>query len=86
VRELENVIEEAAILTTESFIRLQDLPMYVREAGNGTSSLLMTLEEVEKRHIMTVLRQCDNNRTRSAVVLGVSRRALLRKMQKSGIK
>jgi len=86
VRELENVIEEAAILTTESFIRLQDLPTYVREAGNGTSSLLMTLEEVEKHHIMTVLRQCDNNRTRSAVVLGVSRRALLRKMQKFGIK
>lgn len=86
VRELESVIEEAAIVTTESFIRLEDLPAYVREAANGKSPFLMTLEEVEKRHVVTVLQQCDNNRTKSAEVLGISRRALLRKIQKFGIR
>lgn len=86
VRELENVIEEAAILTTESFIRLQDLPSYIRESGNGESPFLMNLSEMEKRHIQTVLQQCGNNRTRAAEVLGISRRALLRKIEKFGMR
>ncbi len=86
VRELENVIEEAAILTTESFIRLQDLPSYIRESGNSESPLLMSLSEMEKRHIQTVLQQCGNNRTRAAEVLGISRRALLRRIEKFGMR
>lgn len=86
VRELENVIEEAAILTTESFIRLQDLPAYIRESKDEESPFMMTLDEIEKRHIQAVLRQCDNNRTRAAEVLGISRRSLIRKIEKFALR
>lgn len=81
VRELENVLERAAIFTTESFIRLSDLPTSILKT-TGQIFQAMTLEEVEKNHIQNVLGQNQGNRTRAAEVLGISRRALIRKIQK----
>ena len=86
IRELENVLEQAAILTTESFIRQQDLPSYIIETGGKESIIHMSLFDIEKRHIETVLQQSNGNRTKAAEILGISRRALLRKIQKFGIK
>jgi two-component system response regulator AtoC len=86
VRELENVIEEAAILATETFIKLQDLPLYIRESSEHESPVLADLGEVEKSHIEAVLKQCNQNRTKSAQLLGISRRSLLRKIEKFKIK
>lgn len=84
VRELENVLEQAAIFTTESFIRPQDLPGYLKELP-GETPIPMTLSEIEKRHIKMVLEQYNGNRSKSAEILGISRRALIRKIQKFGI-
>ncbi len=80
VRELENVIEQAAILTQESFLRLEDLPGYLREMRHGEPGVVKTLGEQIKTYIETILRQCNGNRTNAAKALGISRRALLRKM------
>lgn len=82
VRELENVLEQVAILTTESFIRLSDLPPYLREYKERKKPDVMTLEDVIKGHIEAVLKKCDGNKSRAAKVLGISRRALLRKIEK----
>jgi DNA-binding NtrC family response regulator len=84
VRELENVLERAAILTTEPFIRLTDLPAYFRETP-ADAPKPMTLNDIEKRHIEAVLQQYNGNRSKSAEILGISRRALIRKIQKLGI-
>ena len=84
VRELENVVERAAILTPEPFIRPTDLPASIRELP-GEPSTPMTLADVEKRHVQAVLRQYNGNRSKAAVILGMSRRALIRKIQKLGI-
>ena len=87
VRELENVLERAAILTSEPFIRPIDLPAHLRESP-GEPVLVpepMTLHEVEKRHIEAVLQQYNGNRSKSSGVLGISRRALIRKIQKFSI-
>ncbi len=84
VRELENVLEQAAIFTTESFIRPQDLPVYLRVLPQD-APMPMTLDEIEKRHIDMVLQQYNGNRSRSAEILGISRRALIRKIQKFGL-
>lgn len=86
VREVENVLEQAAVLTTESFIRLSDLPAYLRNRDSQKEAPApQTLNDVEKRHIETVLQQYKGNRSKSAEALGISRRALLRKIQKFGI-
>ena len=82
VRELENVIEQTAILTNESFIRLNDLPEHIREASHKRVNVQASLDDVMKTHIETVLRQCNGNKTNAAKILGISRRALLRKINK----
>jgi len=81
VRELENVLEQAAVLTTESFIRLDDLPPYLRDASKGAPEF-MPLDEIVKRHIASVLEKCEGNKSRASKILGISRRALSRKIEK----
>ncbi|MGD0229282.1 MAG: sigma-54 dependent transcriptional regulator [Syntrophorhabdales bacterium] len=87
VRELENVINQAVILTSDSFIGPSHFPAYMRgqktkqTGGEGSS-----LDKVIKKHIEAVLGECQGNRSRAARKLGVSRRALLRKIDKYAIK
>lgn len=85
VRELENVIEHAAILAKEDFIRLEIIPSYIREYYKKKPSLSGSLEEVIRKHIEEALQQSDNNHTHAAEFLGISRRALLRKIKKYSI-
>jgi DNA-binding NtrC family response regulator len=83
VRELENVIEQAAMVTSESFIRLEDLPPLLREGRPPKPSAEVdSLDSVIKEHIALALRLSGSNRTHAARKLHISRRALLRKMQK----
>jgi DNA-binding NtrC family response regulator len=94
VRELDNVVEHVAMLATEAFIRLEDLPAQIVENGSGNGTVArgrdwgdgpLTLDEVVKGHIERVLAEYDGNRTHAARALGISRRALLRKMEKYSI-
>ena len=85
VRELQSVVERAAMLTTESFIRIVDLPSQVMEPIITFFPGSISLDEVNKNHIRTVLEQCRGNRTHAAKILGLSRRALLRKLEKHSI-
>jgi transcriptional regulator with PAS, ATPase and Fis domain len=48
-----------------------------REAGDREK-----LDEIERLAIMQALRQHDSNRTETAKALGISRRALIYKLQK----
>jgi len=82
VRELENVLEQASLLATESFIRLTDLPPYIGESLNKEKAMSLTLDDVVKEHIEAVLKKCEGNRSRAAKMLGISRRALSRKIVK----
>ncbi|HVP39751.1 MAG TPA: sigma-54 dependent transcriptional regulator [Candidatus Saccharimonadales bacterium] len=89
VRELENVIERAVALTSNRFLAVDDLPPHLRtraapEAGAGPEEQL-TLREVERRHILRVLKACGGNKTQAAQVLGISRRTLIRVAQRFGL-
>ena len=87
VRELENVINQAVILTGESFIAPSHLPPYLRASKTKqTAGEVSSLDEVVRRHIGSVLEEYRGNRSRAAARLGISRRALLRKIEKYGIK
>jgi DNA-binding NtrC family response regulator len=81
VRELANVIERAQILAEDHLITLDDLPEGLAEpaaftACSGADPDL--LWEVERRHVLEILKRENGNKVHTAKVLGISRRALYR--------
>ena len=45
----------------------------------------MTLEEVEKRHLMRVLKETKGNKVKAAKILGIDRRTLYRMAERFGL-
>ena len=95
IRELSNVIERAVVMSTGAVIFADDLPAQfrhpvsvtteVKPAFSGERNLKEEMKREEKRIIVEVLEQQDGNRTRTALMLGISRRALMYKLQEYGI-
>jgi DNA-binding NtrC family response regulator len=89
VRELENLIERAVVLTRDDVIGSGDLPLTVQEAEavdeQGTN-LTVTVEAVERRMIRDALARSDGIQTRAAELLGISERALRYKLVKYGFR
>ncbi|MFA6056060.1 MAG: sigma-54 dependent transcriptional regulator [Thermodesulfovibrionales bacterium] len=85
VRTLENVLERASMLTSESFIRLEDLPAYISETNDKKPVLQDSIDDIVKKHVIEVLHECSGNRSKAAEKLKISRRALLRKIEKYNI-
>jgi len=82
VRELENVIERAVILNSKSRIMLEDLPPLAKVPKAGGN---LSLEEMERRHIVQVLQDTKGNVKAAAGVLGIDRKTLYRKAAEYGI-
>jgi len=89
VRELENIIERAAVMADGEVIEARHLPpdLGVESVRVARPCLgePVTLEENERRHVAWVLGHCAGNRSRAAAVLGVDRASLWRKMKKFGL-
>ena len=101
VRELENVIERALVLAEEHEIRADDLParLHATTVGlaaqadaatstpsvEGDLSLKRAMRDIEERFIREALVRTGGNRTRAAVLLELSPRALLYKLKEYGI-
>ncbi len=90
VRELRNVLQRAVLLCTGEIIRPEHLPVRLRAPGGSGASTVsfrigVTLEEVEREMIARTLRATDNNRLRTAQILGISRRALYNKLARYAI-
>jgi DNA-binding NtrC family response regulator len=86
VRELRNVIERAVLLSQSELILPEHLPAKLREAAKQAVPALtldsQTMDEIERTAILAALKQHKSNRTETAKVLGISRRALLYKLQR----
>ena len=85
VRELRNAMERAVLLSRSELILPDHLPTRVRAAAATPApepAARERLEEIERLAIMQALRQHDLNRTETARALGISRRALIYKLQK----
>jgi DNA-binding NtrC family response regulator len=84
IRELANVLERAQILAEGDTITLDDLPegLVVGEALDAPNNDPGHLREVERRHVLDVLRQHKGNKVHAARALGISRRALYRLLNK----
>jgi DNA-binding NtrC family response regulator len=76
VRELENVIENACMMVDGKFIDTNDLPERLRAPLTGDSVIdegLLSLDEVQRRHVMRVLERVGGNKARAAEILGLGR-------------
>jgi len=88
VRELENVVERAVVLTRDEVIGLADLPLAVREPEPDTgeaAGLPAAVEGLERRMIREALARADGIQTRAAELLGISERVLRYKLRKYGL-
>ena len=89
VRELENIIERAVVLTRDDVIDSRDLPLTVQEPeiadhGDGETNLTAAVEGLERRMIRDALARSDGVQTRAAELLGMSERGLRYKLSKYG--
>jgi len=87
IRQLENVIEGAVIMSRKTIINKNDLPknfdkVRTKEAGK---SFQEELKEPAKEIILKALKDCNWNRSMAAEKLGVNRTTLYNKMKKYGI-
>src|ERR1700733_9547873 len=83
IRELENALSYASMLTQNGTVDIVDLPDYLLESRT-TGPNLPTLADVEYQHVMKVLKACDGNRVRAAEVLGIGRATLYRFIAREG--
>jgi formate hydrogenlyase transcriptional activator len=88
IRELQNIIERAVILSKGPTLKVPLSDLKPRTAENGQKNGLATLEEVERRHILAVLEQTNwvfAGPNGAAARLGIKRSTLQFRMQKLGI-
>ena len=85
VRELKNYMERAAAISPTDTIDADQIPELSPDAEVGeaatTEPVPRRLEELEREHILHVLRQSEGNRERAAAILGISARTLYRKLR-----
>ena len=94
IRELENAVERAVILTRGDMVTPENLPDAIRSLDGGDRedaegvadpSSSQTLKDVEQQMILRTLAEAGGNRTKTAEILGISRRTLQLKLKKYGI-
>jgi DNA-binding NtrC family response regulator len=85
VRELRNTIERAVLLSQSELILPDHLPAKFREALKPAAPVPVMeqpLDDLERQAILAALAQHKFNRTETAKALGISRRALIYKLQR----
>ncbi|OUQ57411.1 hypothetical protein B5E58_09240 [Tyzzerella sp. An114] len=92
VRELENALERAVNVCEGTRIMQQHIPSYINmtikdgdgtdKSGSSAVNNYETLENLEKKHIITVTRYTKGNISKAADILGVSRNTLYNKLKK----
>lgn len=81
IRELENVIQQSVIMCDKE-IEIKDLPDHLKyQIDFPIENSLLTLKEIEKRHILKVLAATNNNKTQAAKILQIDRKTLSEKLK-----
>ena len=87
VRELENAIRHMVVMQSNPVIETHDLPSNLRgvpDAVNGVSgeTEILPLEEIERRHILMALEHTKHDIHHAAILLGIGKTTLYRKLKK----
>ncbi len=94
IRELENAIEHAVVLSRQPVLTPEDLPAEVRDGATSKSSSdalqseqplfpdTPSLEEVKKRYVLYILNRTQGNISQAAKILDIDRRSLYRMLER----
>jgi two-component system, NtrC family, response regulator HydG len=89
VRELENCMERVVTMARFDQVSVEDLPEKIRTHRRELSlhvpdptAHVPTVDEIERRHILHVIKLVDGNKSRAAQLLGLDRRTLYRKLER----
>lgn len=85
LRQLRQVLEQAAARAGTEPIQPRHLPAAIRDATEGDVVRVASLEDMERRHIRDVLARTGGNRSKTATLLGIASSTLYEKMRKYGI-
>ena len=85
IRELKNCIESSVVLAKGNIIQLEDLPPQVtQKEGEAKSSITInlptTMEDAEKKIILSTIEYCAGNKSRASELLDIGRKTLHRKL------
>ncbi len=83
VRELQNVIHRMVVMIDHELIDVPDLPSLMRCAVPREAGFRRTLAEVETEYVRNVLASVKGNKTRAAEILGIDRKTLREKINRS---
>jgi two-component system NtrC family response regulator len=89
VRELENILERAIVISRDRVISVEDLPF---RDGNGKGDrkpdgrMKESIEALESQMIRDAMHQSGNNQSKAADLLGISERMLRYKLKKYNLK
>lgn len=92
VRELENIIERAVVISRDAVISVEDLPFseelldHAEPDRRAEGLLRNTMEDVERKMIVDAMEKVGYHQTRAADLLGISERMLRYKLKKYGLK
>ena len=85
VRELENTIEHALIVAKTDEIQVDDLPAKFQGVDHNSHDSIFdknpSLEEVERRYILSVIDKTDGNKKKAAEILKISRTTLISRLK-----
>ncbi len=84
IRELKNILERLVALASTDVITIDSFPRHItKQRGKITSSVPLTevVAEAEKIHIKRTLKSAKDNKTRTAELLGISRKTLWEKIK-----
>ena len=79
IRELENVIQRAVILSDKT-VEVSHLPEHLKYTLQDASDTLQPLKVIEKQYIEKVLRATGNNKTKAAKILQIDRKTIRQKL------
>jgi len=80
VRELRNFVERAVALARSEYIDAELLEACAAAGGQDLDQPLVSLAEIEKRHLSNVLQHCGGNIRDAAKILGIGRSTLYNKI------
>jgi transcriptional regulator with PAS, ATPase and Fis domain len=91
VRELENIIERAIVITRSDYITIEDLPFQIQKQelsniNQGVAPLKKSVEMLERSLLKTALKEAQGNQSKAASLLGITERMLRYKLKKYGFK
>lgn len=84
IRELRNILERGLILSQEGRLTKKQLPSELQNHFHPEEGVI-TLEDIEKEHILKTLHSCGFNKTKTASILGIGVATLYRKLEHYGI-